>query len=192
MFCVHCGKNIPDHSIFCQECGKSVKSITANQSPSATQQSAYKVQNPIGNVVKQISTNGWNKKKIMSVDSGAVMILFIILVMIALYASKQEEQEKILFVKNGSPTAYPTQTYGDVFDNYCEKPKWRYFEASNGEDIVEFTGSCFFRDKDVDVRLQFILNIEDGTFDTGYLSFNDVTQDELTKAIWLSDVFENY
>lgn len=104
----------------------------------------------------------------------------------------QAQDEHVLAVKNGSPNTYPYCTYGEAFDEYFRSPTWKYFEADDGSDVVEFTGYCMYQDQEVKARLQFILDMDAGTFETGALSFNDVAQANFVTMAMIETVFEEY
>lgn len=88
--------------------------------------------------------------------------------------------------------SYPECEYGDVFDEFFGSPTWKYFEADTGEQVVEFTGYCIYQDVEVKARLQFILDMENETFESGAMSFNDVPQLELITTAMIQKAFENY
>ncbi len=98
----------------------------------------------------------------------------------------------VKFVKKGTNSEYPGVTYGDAFDYYFANPKWKYFESDTGVDVVEFTGKCLYRDVEVDATIQWQLDVENGTFELGYVAFNDVPQDMLTSLVLVSTVFDSY
>lgn len=98
----------------------------------------------------------------------------------------------VLGVKNGHPNNHPKCPYGDVFDEFFASPTWKYFNATSGEEVVEFTGYCTYHDVKVKARLQFILNKDGKTFETGALSFNDVPQSKLITIGMIYKAFSNY
>ena len=89
---------------------------------------------------------------------------------------KDIDESHVVSVRTGCPVLYPNISYGDAFTEFFDDPTWKYFKADTGEDVVEFTGYCMYREKKVKARLQFILNEKDNTFTQGALSFNDVPQ----------------
>ena len=115
------------------------------------------------------------------------------------------EDEHVTGVKNGTNTAYPGVTYGEAFENFFADPSWKYFvgtkegpdDDEDGEpdytiedvDVVEFTGRCLYADVEVTALIQFTLNMEDGTFEPSYLSFNDVPQTMLMLVGMMDTVF---
>lgn len=120
-------------------------------------------------------------------------------------ALKGENDEHVQFVKGGTNTAHPGVTYGEAFENFFADPSWRYFEGTqegpddNGDgepdytvdnvDVVEFTGGCVYADTEVTALLQFVLDVDGGTFEPVFLSFNDVPQSMLMLAGLLDKVF---
>ncbi|MFD3157276.1 hypothetical protein ACFIJ5_10510 [Haloimpatiens sp. FM7330] len=96
----------------------------------------------------------------------------------------------VLMVKDGHPTDYPDVTYGKSFDNFFGSPTWKYFKSDDGRDVVEFTGDCTYRESKVKARLQFILKVDDGTFEAGALSFNEVPQENVVTLSLLGNVFK--
>ena len=101
-----------------------------------------------------------------------------------------KDNEYVLMVKNGHPTDYPNTTYSTSFESFFGSPTWKYFKSDDGQDVVEFTGNCTYQNVEVKARMQFILDINAGTFQAGALSFNDVPQNQLITAALLSKVFE--
>jgi uncharacterized protein YxeA len=102
-----------------------------------------------------------------------------------------KNNEYVLMVKNGYPNDFPNSTYGDSFEKFFSSPTWKYFKSDDGKDVVEFTGNCTYQDVKVKARMQFILDVDAGTFEAGALSFNDVPQNKLITAALLSKAFED-
>lgn len=118
----------------------------------------------------------------------------------------QINDRHIAGVKNGHPSSYPNQTYGEAFDNFFGSPTWKYFvgtkeapdEDGDGEpdgaeenvDVVEFTGYCTYADVKVKARIQFTLDEENDTFQATYLAFNEVPQNMLMLYGLMSAVFD--
>lgn len=119
----------------------------------------------------------------------------------------QSEDEHVLAVKGATSTSYPGRTYGEAFDSFFGSPTWKYFvgtqegpdEDGDGKpdyekkdiDVVEFTGYCTYDDVEVKAKIQFSLDMKNGTFDAVYLSFNDVPQSMLMLEGLLDTVFED-
>ena len=103
-----------------------------------------------------------------------------------------KEDEHVVGVKNGYPSAIPDITYGQAFENFFGSPTWKYFEGENGEQVVEFTGYCTYQDVKVKARMQFLLSEDGKSFETGALSFNDVPQSTLIANGLVYKAFEEY
>lgn len=108
----------------------------------------------------------------------------------------QKDDPHIVYVKEGSPTAYPDKTYGEAFETFFASPSWKYFKGSNDGsdetcDIVEFTGYCTYQDVQVQACLQFTLDVDSNSFETTYLSFNEVPQNMLMLAALMEAAFTN-
>ena len=108
----------------------------------------------------------------------------------------QAEDEHILMVKGGYPTSHPDKTYGDAFEAFFGSPTWTYFKGSSDDsdetyDVVEFMGYCTYQDVKVKALIQFTLDVEGGTFETSYLSFNEVPQSQLMLAGLIEAAFTN-
>ncbi len=102
------------------------------------------------------------------------------------------EDEHVVGVKNGYPEAMPEITYGDAFENFFGNPTWKYFESTDGRDVVEFTGRCTYMDQEVKARLQFILSKDGKSFEQGAMSFNDVPQSSLITSALVYKAFASY
>ncbi len=116
-------------------------------------------------------------------------------------------------VKNGTSFDYPDITYGEAFEAFFAEPRWKYFQAeaskddqeseeipeetgseNNGKplDVVEFTGYCTYQDVEVEACIQFKLDMDNGTFQTGYVGFNDVPQSSYMANALVNKAFETY
>ena len=109
----------------------------------------------------------------------------------------QANDEHVRGVKYGSPNSYPDITYAEAFDYFFGSPTWTYFrgtqEGSSVEhDVVEFTGTCFYRDSEVKARIQFTISEDGKTFEATYLSFNDVPQMNIIMYTLIDKAFSEY
>lgn len=100
------------------------------------------------------------------------------------------DNKYVLMVKGGYRTDDPSVTYEDAFSAFFGTPRWKYFKSEDGQDVVEFTGDCIYRDVSVKARIQFVVDVENGTFQATYLAFNEIPQDALTLAAVISKAFE--
>jgi hypothetical protein len=95
-------------------------------------------------------------------------------------------------VREGSFAAYPDIKIEDAYKAFFTEPQWRYFQATDGKKVVEFSGKCTYMDKPVKATWQFILHDDNENFELGALDFNGVPQNRLLEAALLEKVFENY
>lgn len=98
------------------------------------------------------------------------------------------ENEHVTFVKEGYLDSEPNYTVGELFNNFFGNPKWTYFKADTGEDVVEFTGDMMYLDTEVSAKLQILIDGE--RFEFGALAFNEVPQTELITSAVLSAILE--
>ncbi len=185
MYCPKCGNKIEDKAKFCNKCGVQII------------EDDFENQRTIP--IKQAQNNGTprdgNKKKlwIRIIIAIVAIIVFIVVVLIGGYIYIKNENTKYIdYVKEGYPEAYPNITYGEAFDSFFGEPSWKYFVTENDEDVVEFAGQCFFMDAEVTATVQFILDIDNGTFEAGYFDMNGVPQNQFMTGIILTKVFESY
>ena len=128
------------------------------------------------------------RKRIMNL---LVVLLSVCFLVVGCGVTYNENNENIQFVKQGTSRAYPNATtYGKAFDAFFDNPTWGYFVADTGEDVVEFTGNCFYDNVEVEALIQFTLDKKAGTFEVNYVSFNDVTQNQLVVSALLEAIFE--
>ena len=83
-------------------------------------------------------------------------------------------------------------TYGKAFDSFFSNPKWEYFQATTGEDVVEFTGGFLYSGSPATAKIQFVLDLKGGSFTASYLSINGQAQNWLMRVIMIQKVFESY
>ena len=83
-------------------------------------------------------------------------------------------------------------TYGAAFDSFFSNPRWSYFEASSGEDVVEFTGNFYYKNEPAKAKIQFVLDLYNGTMEVYHLSINGEAQSRMMLLAMLEKVFESY
>ena len=181
MYCPRCGEILNNDARFCNRCGLQLYEGLSTEE-------VYQ------------NTNAKPRKN-HSVLLSAIVKVIIISVIVCVVAwlfldtsggISSEDDRYIDFVKNGSPEAYPDITYGEAFSNFFSNCQWQYFKGDNDTDVVEFSGDCMYRDAEATVTLQFILDVDEGTFEAGYLAFNDVPQVVLVEYALITTVFDAY
>ncbi len=83
-------------------------------------------------------------------------------------------------------------TYGAAFDDFFTNPSWRYFKATSGEHVVEFTGGFRYDGSPATAKVQFIVDTAEGTLQVYHLSINGQDQSKLVLAALVKKVFESY
>lgn len=79
----------------------------------------------------------------------------------------------------------------EAFEDFFRDCRWEYFESTEGENIVEFYGTCTYGGGDGNVRMQFIIE-DDGSGKLHTISVNEEIQPELVQGLFLLKIFESY
>lgn len=186
MFCRNCGQKVEDNAEFCPNCGTKINDDSQNKVVN-TVQSNQRYTNQYTNMDQRpYKKSGSKLPLIISI----IVIAIVAVIGISIFAPSQNKYVK--FVKSGHPDNYPNITYGEAFDDFFGLPRWEYFKGKDGEDVVEFTGDCRFHDQTVKAKMQFLLNVKNGTFEAGYFSMNEVPQVKLMTAVLINKVFSEY
>lgn len=127
------------------------------------------------------------KSKILGVITFVVVCAAVFLI-----AMHQRSSRYIDFVKQGSPIDYPDITYEQAFNNYFGNCEWTYFKSDDDEDVVEFNGLCSYGGKDAKIKIQFLLDVSDGSFIAYTAAIDGVLQSTLELQYIISTVFEDY
>lgn len=122
----------------------------------------------------------------------AVIGVFVSVVLIVLVTVFPFGNEYVSMVKSGSPNGYPNITYEQAFGDYFSEPKWKYFRAEDGRDVVQFDGTCMYDGNTADICFQFVLDVDKGTFTTEYMGINGEAQSVLAISSVVDKVFEDY
>lgn len=95
-------------------------------------------------------------------------------------------------VKNAHPENFPRCTYGQAFEEFFTSPEWKYFESTDGRDIVEFTGNCLYAGAQTKTRLQFVVDKANSSVTTGAMSYNGAPQTSTVISTSIETVFKQY
>lgn len=105
---------------------------------------------------------------------------------------KDEKKDKFIqTVKNAHPESFSGCTYGKAFDEFFTSPQWDYFESTNGQDVVEFTGECMYAGSPTKARMQFTVS-SSSVVTTGALYYNNAPQTTKIITESLNRIFEQY
>jgi hypothetical protein len=72
-------------------------------------------------------------------------------------------------VKNGTFYAYPDVKIGKAFNDFFNDPEWDSYTDNNGDEIVKFSGECYYDNRVAKTEIFFIVH-EDDTFDVDYIT----------------------
>ena len=97
----------------------------------------------------------------------------------------------VSMVKEAKHSSYGI-TYGAAFNSFFSNPEWSYFKASTGDHVVEFEGGFSYDNSPATAKIQFIIDLAEGTFSAHHLSINGVAQNKLMLATLIKKVFESY
>lgn len=123
------------------------------------------------------------KRKVFGKMAVFTLVLAFIMVVFASCDSAE-----ISLVKNGTPNDYPDKTWGEVLEDTCEDCEWEYFEADDGDDIVEFNG--VIEETDVPLCIQFDIDVEDETFKVNYMEVDGEDLDIYSMSAVVEELFE--
>jgi hypothetical protein len=101
------------------------------------------------------------------------------------------EHPYVTLVKTTENSKYGV-TYGAAFNSFFGSPRWEYFSASTGEDVVEFTGTFYYDNAPATATIQFVLDMDEGMLEVYHLSINGVGQSRLMLNTLIQKVFESY
>ncbi|MBN2253623.1 MAG: hypothetical protein JW701_07980 [Kosmotogaceae bacterium] len=95
----------------------------------------------------------------------------------------------ISIVKDGYFYDFPDKIIGETFSVFFIDGYWDYFVSSDNLDVVEFVGSFYNEDGLAEAVFQFVVDVEQRTFEIEYLGIDDVTQDETMIDAMLNSIF---
>lgn len=95
-------------------------------------------------------------------------------------------------VKNAHPENFPRCTYGQAFEEFFTSPEWKYFESTDGRDIVEFSGNCLYAGAQTKTRLQFVIDKTSSAVTTGAMSYNGAPQTSTVISTSIETIFKQY
>ena len=101
------------------------------------------------------------------------------------------EDPYVKLVKTATNSNYGI-TYGDAFNKFFTNPKWSYFKADSGENVVEFTGGFSYSGSPATAKIQFVVDVSANTLEVYHLSINGEAQNRLMLAALVKKVFESY
>lgn len=106
--------------------------------------------------------------------------------------NQKDENTYVKTVKDAQPETFPGCTYGAAFEEFFTSPQWEYFESTDGQNVVEFTGECMYAGARTKARMQFVVEKDQKTVNTGALYYNSTPQTRKIITDSLNKIFEQY
>jgi len=89
-----------------------------------------------------------------------------------------EKERAISVVKDGYFYDFPGKIIGEYFDDFFDDTSWDFFVSGDGLNVVEFIGHHYPEGNFEEVVMQFIVDLNERTFDIAYVGVNDETKDD--------------
>lgn len=185
MFCMKCGNQVEEGAVFCNKCGNRIVPVAASPASDRSAVSDTSIPAAVGDNTSRDTT--LTKIVIPIIVGTALAIIILILGMNGYLAGGNRY---ISMVKGGHPDGYPEKTYESAFNDFFAKPKWKYFKAESGADIVQFDGECTYNEKPAHLAMQFDVNASARTFYVYAVELDGEPQNKLVIAMLLAKIFE--
>ena len=104
--------------------------------------------------------------------------LLVILMLTAVISGCGSEDKYVKLVKSGSLDMAPNVPIGKAFGQFFANDKWRSFESTEGDRVVEFTGDCTWYGKEAKMLIQFKVYENTNRFEVGYV---EIGKDKLNR-----------
>jgi hypothetical protein len=173
MFCVKCGNEIAESAVFCSKCGNKMADVATT-----TQLEAIKTENKKG-MRKFVTCVIW-----VCIMIGSAYIL------LSLFGGSGSSDKLIDLVRNGTLNNYPHKTVGEAFDGYLSNAKWEAGVSEDGQTFVNVSGGILVLGQKSEIRVQFIVDVDKGTFQYNACEINGVQQSDLIFWGLLENVYE--
>lgn len=100
--------------------------------------------------------------------------------------------ERIQFIQEAHLDGIPDISFGEALDEFCTEVKWEAFISDKEREIVEFNGRCKYQGRQEKVLIQFVLNMDEASYQIDYLSLTGKSQTKREKIDFLREVFVTY
>lgn len=133
---------------------------------------------------------GWLEDKFPKIPIIVIAVLEIIMLIVCFNVAGNASA--VASVKGGHPYDYPTITYEDAFEDYFSDPAWKNVgDDEDGNDVVKFTGKCYYHDEIANVEVKFTLHKDEDSFDVSSVKINGEDMGALRNVL-IVDVFDEY
>ena len=196
-FCRNCGAPVKADDVFCKQCGTATGNVNV-----AAQDSSQNGISPFVPVVnskpKMKIFKKWWFWLIVVVLAGGIVFGAIAIADSASSSSSSSSSSSastyvnpyVSMVKNATNSTYGI-TYGRAFNQFFSDPEWSYFTATTGEHVIEFEGEFSYDGLPATAKIQFVVDVYEGSFTIYHLSINDVDQSKLMLSALITKVFES-
>ena len=100
------------------------------------------------------------------------------------------EDRLVRVVRNGHLLQYPNKTVGKAVDGFFGDPKWESGKAEDGSSIVNVQGTMRYMDKEVNARVQFVVDESTGGFELHAFEMNGIPQNGIMKQVLIAKMHE--
>ena len=208
MFCSNCGNQLPEGTLFCQECGEKVNGEetatdqTEKVMPNAEnsyetnqdrlnrekQLKHYKEmsQEMLENLKKVPYQGMFDRLKNMPLKwkiGAGIGILLVIVVCTRIHKPGEGVRDAYLESYSNSITVE------EAFDSFFDNGKWSEHKE-DGDVYVVFTGECTYLDKKADIKIRF--RIKGDHFYFANMEMNGQPQSDIVSEALLDKVYEGY
>lgn len=129
-----------------------------------------------------------------------ITIISMIVIIFSAVSSSQDKQTASGFdvyvdTIQSANLEYSEYTYKEIFNDFFTNPTWEHFTSTEGEDVVEFTGNCYYGEDKIAVLIQYLITYEDETsleWVLNYFEIDGVAQDVATYDELITAAIEGY
>ena len=104
------------------------------------------------------------------------------------------DSKEIQIVKSGHFNNYPNKPIGIAIDHFFGNPKWESGTGIDGETkgktLLNVGGRMTYMGKEVEGKIQFVVDNENGAFELHAFELNGIPQNGLMMAALLEKMFE--
>lgn len=136
-----------------------------------------------------------NNKRLMRAGKEIKAVLILSVVLIAGGIFVQHDIQYIYMVQNVCPEAYSDISYKKSFKEYFTNGKWKHFESTEQDNVVEFDGKGIYDGKESEVKIQFILTEQDENvydIELGAIAVDEEVLNTYEKIEYIANIFNRY
>lgn len=100
--------------------------------------------------------------------------------------------ERIQFIQVEHLDGMPYISLGEALDDFCNETEWNAFVSENQREIVDFKGNCKYQNRQEDVHIQFILDMDEDSYQISYFALNEKPQTQEEMEDFFDEAFSAY